>query len=101
MNIKTFLFITVGSALLVGSLVVLPGCSESFQQEYEAGFRREFERAFVKSCSSGDLPQTACQCLATELLEKHSTTELTKWGLTGYPDEAMDAAAFACDLEPK
>jgi len=92
----------VAACFVVGfAVAVLPTCSKSFQQGYE----QEFERTFVESCSENGsqnaLPKSICQCLYTELRNKHSMADLTKWSMTDFPEDVTDEAAFACGLQPK
>jgi len=78
-------------------LALLPHCSKGFEQGYEQGFEREF----VTSCSGGELPESACQCVYTELRKKYSMVEMTQWSITGFPEDFADEAALACNLEPQ
>jgi len=72
--------------------------SQHSRQNHE----QEWERQFVEDCSSGHLPQAACQCVFHELRKKHSVSELNQWRLVGSPaqiDQSADEAAEACGLE--
>jgi len=101
MKIKATVLFVIACFIIGFAVAVLPTCSKSFEQGYE----QEFERTFVESCSdSGSqdaLPKSVCQCLYTELRNKHSMADLTKWSLTDFPEEVTDAAALACNLQPK
>jgi len=96
MKIKIMLLSFTACFILAFAFAALPTCSKSFEQGYEQGFEREF----VASCPGDELPETVCQCLYTELRKKHSMSDMTKWSISGFPEEVVDEAASACNLEP-
>lgn len=67
------------------ALLVLAGCGKS-KEAYEKSFKDGFLKSFVKSCTESatkggakaDFAQSKCDCMGKYLVEKFSSTELTK-----------------------
>jgi len=101
MKIKVTVLFVIACFIVGFAVAVLPTCSKSFEQGYEQGFERTFVESCSENASQGGLPESACQCLYTELRKKHSMADMTKWSLTDFPEEVTDEAALACNLQPK
>ena len=69
------------------ALSMLAGCGKS-KEAYEKSFKESFQKSFVKSCVESatkganglkaDLARTKCECTAKFMIDKYSSTDLTK-----------------------
>ena len=95
--------------LLFGGLLLalLAGCGKS-KEAYEKSFKESFQKSFVKSCTESatkgpnglkeELAKSKCDCMATYLVTKFSSTELTKLSIGTSPEatKIMEEAINSC-----
>ena len=93
--------ISVPVALL---MVVLGGCKD-FKKSYDTQFKASYAREFGASCTKGAVQQGApepkakamCECMAKNLVDNHSTTELTKLSMSATSAESQKLFADAAN----
>lgn len=74
-------------------LAVLAGCSKA-KESYEAEFKKSYQTNFVKSCTESATKnglkeseaKGKCDCIATFLVGKYSSAELTKLQISDSPE---------------
>lgn len=101
---------TVRALLIVSTallMMMLVGCGKS-KETYEKSFKESFQASFAKSCTESasngpnalkhDVAKSTCECMATYLVNKFNSTELTKLSLGNSPEAAkiMDEAINSC-----
>lgn len=91
--------------LLGIALFMLAGCGKS-KEAYEKSFKESFLKSFVKSCTESatkgglkaDVAQTKCECSGKYMVDKYSSTELTKLsvGNSAEAQKIIEEAVNAC-----